>query len=153
MDWMKNWFSNMLPFECPVVYQGLTYKTPEHLYQALKLPKEDLAGRAEIAAMDSPYVAKRRSRTKDLRRLGRLRKDWEQVQLSVMEFVLQRKFAEGTGWLERLVATGSEELVERNTWHDRFWGQCFCDRCQGAGRNELGKLLMKLRDEAVKAAA
>ncbi len=43
---------------------------------------------------------------------------------------------------QRLLATGDAELVEGNNWGDRFWGIC-----RGEGRNELGKILMKVRDE------
>lgn len=41
-----------------------------------------------------------------------------------------------------LLKTGDEELVEGNTWGDTFWGVC-----KGKGRNELGKILMKVREE------
>jgi predicted NAD-dependent protein-ADP-ribosyltransferase YbiA (DUF1768 family) len=33
------------------------------------------------------------------------------------------------------------EIVEENSWGDTFWGVS-----GGKGRNELGKLLMKIRD-------
>jgi len=44
--------------------------------------------------------------------------------------------------LERLLATGDQELIEGNTWGDRFWGVC-----DGEGQNQLGRLLMELRNE------
>lgn len=43
---------------------------------------------------------------------------------------------------EKLLATGDAELVEGNTWGDRFWGVC-----NGVGQNWLGRLLMQVRDE------
>jgi predicted NAD-dependent protein-ADP-ribosyltransferase YbiA (DUF1768 family) len=43
---------------------------------------------------------------------------------------------------QKLLATGHQELVEGNTWNDIFWG-----RCRGIGKNNLGKILMKIRDE------
>jgi predicted NAD-dependent protein-ADP-ribosyltransferase YbiA (DUF1768 family) len=47
-----------------------------------------------------------------------------------------------------LLATGNEELIEGNTWHDNTWGDCSCDACKDIeGKNMLGKLLMKVRDE------
>ena len=46
------------------------------------------------------------------------------------------------------LATGGAVLVEGNTWHDNYWGCCTCSRCAGRrGRNNLGRLLMKLRAE------
>ena len=41
---------------------------------------------------------------------------------------------------ERLLKTGKEELVEGNTWHDNYWGNCTCEKCKNiAGQNKLGK--------------
>jgi predicted NAD-dependent protein-ADP-ribosyltransferase YbiA (DUF1768 family) len=34
------------------------------------------------------------------------------------------------------------EIVEENTWNDRFWGVC-----NGFGSNHLGKILMRIREE------
>lgn len=50
----------------------------------------------------------------------------------------------------KLLATGDEELVEGNTWHDRTWGRCVCSKCGGQGQNLLGQLLMELREEIKK---
>jgi predicted NAD-dependent protein-ADP-ribosyltransferase YbiA (DUF1768 family) len=48
----------------------------------------------------------------------------------------------------KLLATGDEELMEGNTWHDNTWGNCVCAKCQNTpGRNMLGMLLMELRQE------
>ena len=41
-----------------------------------------------------------------------------------------------------LLETGDCELIEGNTWGDQFWGVC-----KGVGENNLGKLLMKVREE------
>jgi predicted NAD-dependent protein-ADP-ribosyltransferase YbiA (DUF1768 family) len=46
---------------------------------------------------------------------------------------------------EMLLLTGDCELVEGNTWGDKFWGVC-----DGEGENHLGKLLMKIRAELAK---
>ena len=43
---------------------------------------------------------------------------------------------------EALDNTGSELLVEGNWWKDTFWGMC-----EGRGQNNLGKILMKVREE------
>jgi hypothetical protein len=42
----------------------------------------------------------------------------------------------------KLLATGDAELIEGNWWGDVYWGVC-----NGEGRNELGKILMQVRDE------
>jgi len=137
---IKNWFSNMLPMDEPYEYQGILYRTSENFYQAMKLPKDRIDLRTEIAAMN-PYKAKTaiRDRKKYL-----WREDWESDKLAVMEYILRIKFAKGTSWAAKLLATGNEEIVEWNNWNDRFYGK---DIRTGVGENNLGKLLMKIRDE------
>lgn len=138
MGWIKNWFSNFEPFETPVEYQGIAFRTPEHMYQALKLPKSDVEGRRRIAEAATPGQAKRMGRSCNLR------SDWETVKVDVMRFVLKRKFAKGTTWLSRLLRTNGE-IVEVNNWHDNIWGSCKCEKCGNRGQNLLGKLLMEIR--------
>ncbi len=43
---------------------------------------------------------------------------------------------------ERLLATGDQTLIEGNTWGDTYWGVC-----RGVGLNNLGTLLMQVREE------
>ena len=58
-----------------------------------------------------------------------------------MEALLFLKFGGKDPLLTReLIATGHLDLIEGNTWNDTFWGVC-----DGAGENNLGKLLMKVR--------
>ena len=47
-----------------------------------------------------------------------------------------------------LLATGGEELIEGNWWHDNFFGVCTCGPCDGKGKNNLGKILMRVREES-----
>jgi len=69
---------------------------------------------------------------------------------AVMETLVRRKF-EDVGLRANLVATGDEELVEGNNWHDNFWGDCSCGRCRMiAGENQLGKILMGVRANQLK---
>lgn len=79
---------------------------------------------------------------KKLARTVPLRADWDTIKIHVMRTLLREKFSQEP---ERsiLLATGSEELVEGNWWHDRFWGQCPL----GTGENWLGRLLMEVRAE------
>jgi len=58
-----------------------------------------------------------------------------------MEELLFLKFGGKEPLLTRaLMETGNAELIEGNNWEDIFWGVC-----NGTGENNLGKLLMKLR--------
>jgi ribA/ribD-fused uncharacterized protein len=123
--------SNFWP--SPIDVDRTTYPTVEHAYQAAKA--DNRPERERIAALPTPGAAKRAGRKVTLR------PDWEEIKLDLMEDLVRRKFADPV-LAERLLATGDEELVEGNTWNDRFWGVC-----RGEGRNELGRILMRVREE------
>lgn len=66
----------------------------------------------------------------------------------LMFILCSLKFMPGSAEREVLDSTKGVELVHCNTWHDNFWGDCICERCKSiTGRNELGKILMRIRDE------
>ena len=109
---------------------GTTFKNAEAAFQSRKTL--------------SPFQAKQFTKLLpgDAKRLGRrvtLRKDWEEVKVAEMEAVVEAKFRDP--YLRGLLLdTGDAELIEGNTWNDRFWGVC-----DGVGENHLGKILMALR--------
>jgi ribA/ribD-fused uncharacterized protein len=117
-----------------VVFEGITYPTAEHAYQAAK--SLDPADRQRIAASPTPAQAKAAGRAL------RLRDDWETAKFQVMERVVRDKFTRHADLRDRLLATGDAELIEGNTWGDRVWGVY-----QGEGENHLGRILMKVRAE------
>jgi ribA/ribD-fused uncharacterized protein len=84
-------------------------------------------------------------KAKKLGRKVKIRPDWESVKVFIMEELLRLKFS-NPDLLRRLVQTNGE-LVEGNTWHDNFWGDCNCNKCKAKGVNMLGKLLVKIRSE------
>lgn len=127
----NRFLSNFHP--SPVILDGAEYRTVEHAYQAAKT--KDVRQRMAIADTEKASAAKR------LGQMVTLRSDWEQAKLGVMENLLRQKFASGI-MLESLIATSPQELVEGNTWGDAYWGVC-----GGVGQNNLGKLLMRIRDE------
>ena len=129
--------SNYYPSK--ITFEGIEYKTVEHAFQAAK--SLDNFERYSIAIMPTP------GRAKQMGRSTSLRADWEEVKESVMETCLREKFAIPE-LREKLLTTGDEELIEGNTWHDNTWGDCTCAGCaDNPGRNLLGKLLMKIREE------
>lgn len=138
--WVFNWFSNMLPLDTSFLYQGIEYKTVENFYQAMKLPKDKLSLRKEISELSSQKAKKEiRNKEKYL-----WREDWnKEMALSVMEYALRIKFSKDTSWYKKLITTKGE-IVEWNNWGDVFWGKTL----DGKGENHLGKILMKIRDEA-----
>lgn len=137
-------------FESPITLpSGYRARTVEHAFQAAKIaPASPLAAQTAhwILSAETPGQAKRRGHN-----VRPLRADWDDVRVDVMRELLALKFAEGSALAAALVYTGDAPLVEGNTWHDRFWGRCFCVAfaCNGAGRNQLGLLLMERRDALV----
>ncbi len=118
-------------YVAPVVYQGIRFENNEAAFQAAKCPERmrDFCGL-------NPQAAKR------LGRRVELRPDWEAIKYDVMYQVCKAKFTQNPDLLDKLLSTGDAELVEGNTWGDRVWGVC-----NGVGENNLGKILMRLRQE------
>jgi len=132
------WMSNFWPAK--VKLDGVNYPTTEHAYQAAKTTDPDT--RAEIAAVPADKAGK-------TKRLGKkiqnnpdlLRPDWDNIKVSVMEDLLRQKFKDPI--LKKfLLDTDEAHIEETNTWGDTFWGVC-----KGKGENNLGKLLMQIRNE------
>lgn len=123
-----------------LTWEGLTYPTSEHAFNAGKTLDQDT--RRAIAAARTARQAKMMGRTVKLRSL------WDSsVRYQVMEDVLWAKFTCHPGRIAALLATGDAQLVEGNTWHDQHWGDCSCGlpKCAQSGANHLGRLLMELR--------
>lgn len=121
-------------YEADVKFEGVIYPTAEHAFQAAK--SEHAEVRERIRQAGSPGHAKK------LGRRVALRPDWEEVKYEVMLACLRSKFERHSGLREQLVATGTEKIVEENTWGDREWGVV-----DGVGENKLGKALMQVREE------
>jgi ribA/ribD-fused uncharacterized protein len=125
------WLSNFWPVS--IVYNEIRYPTVEHAYQASK--SCSLQERIKIANLPTPGDAKRAGRH------VQLRYDWEQIKDQIMEDLLRLKFSIPM-LQEELLSTEDVELIEGNTWNDTYWG-----RCNGIGKNKLGEILMKIRNE------
>lgn len=124
--------SNFYP--SPIKLGELEYPTVEHAYQAAKANNE--GDHTWVADSKTPGEAKRRGRRCNIR------SDWEQVKLDVMYDCVKAKFAQNPELLKLLLATGDDLLEEGNNWGDTFWGVC-----NGRGKNHLGKILMRVREE------
>ena len=122
----------------------LVFNTVEHYYQAMKSTHPVIWW--AISQLGTPGAAKRAGNGKPFniknnQYIVQLRPDWERVKVGIMESALRAKF-QIPELRNKLLATGSSELIEGNTWNDTFWGVC-----RGKGENTLGKLLMKIRGE------
>lgn len=118
---------------------NLSYPTVEHAFQAAKAQTPEEAYNISIAS--TPGMAKR------LGRHCKLRPNWEEIKNDVMLNLLRQKFADPI-LQKKLIDTMDEYLEEGNTWHDNYWGVCYCVNCEDTiGKNHLGKALMQVRSE------
>src|SRR5580765_6750563 len=115
----------------PIKCDGLMYPALENAFQAQKSLDEE--GKLEFQNI-TPGKAKQRGRQIECR------KDWDKIRNKVMFDLLCTKFNDDELG-PKLMATYPAKLVEGNWWGDEYWG-----RCNGKGKNVLGKLLMDVRD-------
>jgi ribA/ribD-fused uncharacterized protein len=128
-------FSNFARY--PIMIDGRVWKTSEHYYQAMKFDGNDEHVNVIFRAK-SPMEAA----TKGREHHRPLRDDWDEVKDDVMYKALVAKFTQHKYLREVLLGTGDAILIE-HTRNDSYWG----DGGDGTGKNMLGILLMKLREE------
>lgn len=124
--------SNFYP--CSITVRDLTFNSAEACFQAAKCANPE--DRKLFVGID-PAKAKALGKKIDMR------KDWNEARIEVMYRILKLKFKNPV-LREKLLATGYGELIEGNYWNDTFWG---VDLRTGKGQNNLGKLLMRVREE------
>lgn len=129
-----SFLSNFYPVQVEI--EGIVYPSVEHAYVAMKTM--DIELRKQISLMETAGKVKRMGRTLNIR------SDWDHIKLPVMFGLLRLKFQKPELKL-LLISTGDSHLEEGNWWGDTFWGVC-----KGVGENNLGKLLMQVRQEITK---
>lgn len=123
------WFSE-------IEFEGIRYQTNEHAYQAAKTLDQD--ERIYISKLPKPGDAKRYGRR------IKLREDWESVKFDIMYRINLDKYTSNLSLKKKLLDTCNEYIQEGNMWGDTIWG---IDLKTGKGENNLGKILMRIRDE------
>ena len=127
-------FSNFSPH--PIELDGTTWPTSEHFFQAQKFA--DGAHQEAIRNAKGAMVAARMGRD----RSNKIKDDWEQIKIEVMTRAVRAKFTQHADLRAMLLGTGDATLVE-HTRNDAYWG----DGGDGSGKNMLGQILMRIRDE------
>lgn len=122
--------SNFYP--CSVAYNGITYPSAEHAYQAQKSGNNRV--QKIFATLQTPGDAK------VFGRALKVREDWDSIKDLVMYNVVYAKFTQNRDLSDRLIHTNKRTLVETNHWKDTYWGVC-----DGVGKNRLGEILMQVR--------
>lgn len=115
---------------------GKWWNTTEASYQAQKTNVE-----SEVLAIQQ---AEKPMQARNLGQKVSLRENWDMIKDRIMYECVLAKFLQHSDLRKQLMETGDEELVEdTKSTNDMYWG-CGTD---GTGRNELGKILMRIRQE------
>ena len=120
-------------YNCPIVFENIPYLNNEAAFQAQKVL--DLNIKKEFSSLP-PNLAKAKGRKVSLR------KDWEQVKDNLMYQICLAKFTQNSVLKIQLLETKNALLIEGNNWNDTYWGMC-----NNIGKNKLGKILMRIREE------
>lgn len=121
--------SNFWPVR--VTLDEVVYPSVEHAYVAAKTL--DLIARRDIPNMAAGAAKRYGGKI-------RIRSDWDEVRPHVMQDLVVQKFNDPE-LKQMLLSTGDATLIEGNTWGDQYWGMC-----NGVGQNNLGRLLMWVRE-------
>lgn len=134
----NRFLSNFWPVE--ITYNGRTYPSVEHAYQAQKTTDEEI--REKISKLEKPGQAKEFGQ--GLGATTRIRLDWtNEMRILIMTELIELKFSEkNPDLVSRLLRTEDAELIEGNDWGDVFFGVC-----GGEGKNHLGNILMATREK------
>lgn len=120
-------------YSAPVEYDEIVYQNNEAAFQSAKTT--NYKTRLKFANLN-PSSAKRKGRRIQLRH------DWNKIKFDIMYEIAKAKFSQNEDLRQKLIDTGNEHLEEGNTWGDRIWGTV-----NGKGQNNLGKILMRVREE------
>jgi len=125
--------SNFAPY--PIRLRKKLWPTSEHYFQAQKFA--DARDQEAIRTANTPMLAATMGRD----RKRKLRRDWESAKVGVMRDAVEAKFRQHDELRVLLLGTGDAKLIE-HTDNDDYWG----DGGDGSGRNELGRILMAVRE-------
>jgi len=120
----------------PVLLDGKEWPSVEHYYQAQKSSDEKFKESIRLAA--TPGEAKALGRSIQFKQGN----DWEEVKVDFMEIGTRAKYRQHQDLKKFLLGTG-EKTIREHTGSNKFWG----DGGDGNGKNKMGRILMKVREE------
>ena len=119
-------------YECPILWKGNLYRNSESIYQSYKT----------LDNVPFDFTKTTGSQAKKISKKLNVRPDWNKIKFDLIYEICQEKFNQNTDIAQKLMNTGDAILIEGNYWGDTYWG-----KCNGVGQNNLGKILMKIREE------
>lgn len=127
--WLANFSSH------PIFIGNRKFDTVEHYFQSMKFT--DLRLKSIVSGAPSPGAAKATAK----KFASKKRRDWRRVRNLIMYNAIKAKFNQYPNLSDALINSGSSIIVEDA--EDAYWG-CGAD---SKGKNQMGRLLMKLRKQ------
>ena len=121
-------------FESCIIYG--VYPSVENAYMADKVIPEDRKYFTTCTAVEA------KKGWRNFKLLDKTAAEWDKRKFEVMEGCLREKFIINQELRQKLIDTGDRYLKETNWWGDSIWGVDI----EKGGENNLGKMLMKIRD-------
>lgn len=129
-------FSNFSSFA--VRWKGRLWQTSEHAYQASHFFETSPKLVEKIFKAKCAHEASKIANMN----ANKAPRDWEEKKVAIMEDIVRHKLKQNPYVLHKLLQTGNRKIIEDSP-KDDFWGWGE----KRNGRNELGKIWMKLREE------
>lgn len=120
---------------CSFVWQGVEFDNAESAFHASKCTDE--RERRALSRLSAHKAAVKGARITPYR-------GWEERKLEIMMSILYEKFTQNPILMQRLIDTGNRILINGNNRHETYWG---VDSYSWNGENNLGKILMTIRDK------
>ncbi|WP_320043615.1 NADAR family protein [uncultured Desulfobacter sp.] len=114
----------------PITIDSFTWHSAEQYYQASKFTDEEII--TKIKECSNPFLCAAIGQTREFK----LRDDWEEIKVSVMERAIRARFDQHPDLAD--ILRRSKGTLYDHSAADDFWG---------IGANVTGKILMKIRDE------
>lgn len=126
-----------------VFLDGDEYSSTESAYQAAKYKRDERAYLEKCTPKEAIVFVREHPMT------AYTPVEWDDAKLNIMRNLLVQKFDKqlNPDNHQKLIDTGNKYLEETNYWGDTFWGVHKSEASEkGEGQNNLGKLLMEIRD-------
>ncbi len=119
-------------YQTPVLFDGVIYPSVENAYQAAKTLDGEIRNKfLTISSKEAKLLGKKLI----------VRADWDRIKFQIMNDLVLDKFTRNDYLTWKLKNTGELYIEETNWWGDKFWGVC-----KGEGENNLGKIIMNIRN-------
>lgn len=122
-----------MSYPAVITYNGIVFYTAEAAYQAQKMTSRK--EQEKMSALGLEAVRKRGQKISP-------RPDWEKIKTQIMYEIQLAKFSQSPHLKEKLLSTAGKTLLDTGYAHNPYWTEM-----RGEGENNLGKILMKVREE------